>query len=325
MQILDLRHQAQDSGVHLVDISSHSFLALCGHAGESCRIVHLPTENSLSIPMIDPPRAIAFRPACNELAIARSDCISRLTASPSKSGTAIIAPARHLDVEKPVALAFNNDGTLLAAGCADGTISIWRLDDASTKGSTLEHRIMKARLSARAIVAMCFVQDDSRLVAVDGDGRSYLVTLDDECGRVKAKLLLAGACGNALDWHCYCVCAHPSKLLVALAGESDIMWMKNLSNGALFALRTGLGKFIHKMAFVGEGRQLAVAGEKGVIVYEMDATVLKHKWMYLGDYNLAGRAVLLPRQPGQVVATFEEGRTIRLMKEVNGTLVMGWS
>lgn len=93
---------------------------------------------------------------------------------------------RTMNVRKGVSsLAFSSDGTRLAVGSANKSITVWNLQSGAILHELRGHK--------REVQALAFNADGSMLASVSGEKRVYLWDIEGDGGRTLLKGLLSGA------------------------------------------------------------------------------------------------------------------------------------
>lgn len=282
------------------------------------------TASGVQVPIFSrmPANGIAFRPGYLEVAIAssKSKAIQRFSLS---TGSGLM----QLPLFGPEAVAYSRDGSQLASGSANGSVCVWDL--------LLETPMPQFAISLRGycITDLAFDLSGKILFVNTAQGQTFYLFLQTAVPgphrRIDVLPCLLGGDRKLFEWQCFCLDTNPRFPLVAFGGESDIVWILEHTHHVLTAFRCGLGRFVRKVTFLENGLQLAVLGELGACIYDLDAIagfhcerVLEGSRPYLGREWLLEKSLfyvkdlscsLAPSQPGKrALAISTGGETLRI-------------
>ncbi len=165
-------------------------------------------------------------------------------------------------------LAFSPDGTLLAAGDADGNIAVWSVRTGRA--------LVSLQASRNAVLCLAFSRDRRRAaIPSDAEADGWLLAAGDEGSTVTiwdlTRQIPRSYCrGNGYDVRA--VAFSPDGVTLACAGHSEVrIW--DAATGQLLLMPRAFCGDTRGLAFSPDGRRLAVGGEAGapVAVFELTA------------------------------------------------------
>ena len=165
-------------------------------------------------------------------------------------------------------LAFSPDGTLLAAGDADGNIAVWSVRTG--------RELVSLQASRNAVLCLAFSRDRRRAAnPADAEADGWLLAAGDEGSTVTiwdlTRRIPRSYCrGNGYDVRA--VAFSPDGVTLACSGHSEVrMW--DAASGQLLLFPRAFCGNARGLAFSPDGRRLAVGGEAGapVAVFELTA------------------------------------------------------
>ena len=225
----------------------------------------------------------ALRPMVPELAVA-----ARYSGSVDRYSLHGGQKVRRLSFAHPSAVAYSDDGTLLAAGSKHGNVLVWCLDEEGQPRQIVESRIANERIVKVHFGFHC-------LVALTASGRCYRVPFHFAVTpkvlvQAKAEPRLVAGDGTVFDWNCYAYAHHPTLSLEAFGGECGVLVSQHELFGVCGVKLTGLGRFIHKLTFCPRTHRLVAMGENGVQIWSIHNSVMNERWQVAGDLSKLGRA-----------------------------------
>ncbi|MFG3493586.1 TIR domain-containing protein [Streptomyces sp. NPDC047928] len=235
------------------------------HSGEFLREMDAETEHIW---------AEAFNTAGDLLATANDDDTVCLWYR--STGARVATLDRHRGRVRSIA--FRADSDILATGCDDSAVRIW---EARAGRLTAELRAHEDR-----VYGVAFGPGDAWLASASWDGTA-IVWRDGE-----PRLRLRGSGGKF-----WTVAAHPTRPVVAAAGDNRSVTLWNADTGARLAELTGHTGRILSVAFSPDGTALASGGEDGTV----------RLWNLPADGGAPSRRATLIGVPGGWAALTPDG------------------
>ena len=187
-------------------------------------------------------------------------------------------------------LSFSGDGKLLAAGCRDGTITLWNME-------TGERRATLKGSQAVPVRDFAFSPDDRLLASVHSDGQIKLRNI--ATGQLRAKLW--GAAFNLTF-------SPDGRTLVSFGKE---IFVSNVATGQRIELLEGHAGYVTSLAFSPNGKWLASGSEdRNVILW--DTTNWEQRFVFKGHEHGVQAVAFTP--DGKCLASAEGTGTIRLWR-----------
>ncbi|GAA2482920.1 hypothetical protein GCM10010406_19030 [Streptomyces thermolineatus] len=156
-----------------------------------------------------------------------------------------------------LSLAFNPDGTLLAGGCADGTVRLWDVAG-GTLAATIEMPPDPARDDYPIEVYEARFSPDGRTLATGTNGPIPRVHLWDVATRALTRTLdRSGPVSHPVAFS-------PDSKTIATDGDGDVL-LWNAATGALTGTAGGDWGAATALAFSPDGKALAIGGEEGTL------------------------------------------------------------
>jgi hypothetical protein len=205
----------------------------------------------------------------------------------------------------PTALAYKNDGTMMAAGGAYGKVLVWSLEEDGPPRAIVEAYVKDERIVRLYFGIFC-------LLALTANGRCYRIpfhfaTIPTVLVKALAIPRLVAGDGKQFDWNCYTYAGHPTLSLDVFGGECGILVAHQELFGTCGVKQTGLGAYIHNLTFCPATKRLVVMGQKGAQIWTVAQSVMFEKWEVSGALEKLGRAAtgikklecaFTPPQPG---------------------------
>lgn len=259
----------------------------------------------------------ALRPTAPELAVAE-----RYSGSIDRYSLHGVQRMRRLSFAHPSAVAYSDDGTLLAAGSKHGNVLVWCLDEDGQARPIVECRIANERIVKVHFGFHC-------LVALTASGRCYRVPFHFAVTpkvlvQAKAEPRLVAGDGKVFDWNCYAYAHHPVLSLEAFGGECGVLVSQHELFGMCGVKLTGLGRFIHKLAFCPRTHRLVAMGENGVQIWSIHNSVMCERWQVSGDLSKLGRAAATVKFLDESYTAPEAGLKPFAYAVVDDTPVVYW-
>ncbi|GAA4923696.1 TIR domain-containing protein [Streptomyces coeruleoprunus] len=186
--------------------------------------------------------ATAFNTTGDLLATANDDDTVRLWYR--STGTRVATLDRHRGRVRSIA--FHRDGDLLATGCDDSLVRLWQAREGHLTAELAGHD--------DRVYGVAFGPGDAWLASASWDG-TVIVWRDGE-----ARLRLRAGAGKL-----WTVAAHPTRPVVAAAGDQRNVTLWNADSGAPLAELTGHTGRILSIAFSPDGTALASGAEDGTV------------------------------------------------------------
>ncbi|MEE1755002.1 TIR domain-containing protein [Streptomyces sp. SP18CS02] len=143
-------------------------------------------------------------------------------------------------------IAFHGDGEVLATGCDDSRVRLWQAREGRLSAELRGHE--------DRVYGVAFGPGDQWLASASWDG-TVIVWRDGE-----ARLRLSAGGGKL-----WTVAAHPTRPVLAAAGDSRTITLWNADTGARLAELTGHTGRVLSIAFSPDGTALAGGGEDGTV------------------------------------------------------------
>ncbi|MFC4034434.1 TIR domain-containing protein [Streptomyces polygonati] len=146
-------------------------------------------------------------------------------------------------------ISFASDGATVATGCDDGRVRVWKVEDSGDSSLT-------ATLSAHTdrVYAVAFGSDSSWIGSASWDGTAVVWRGQE------ARHVLRGHTGKL-----WTAAAHPSRPLLATAGDDRVIRLWNAESGQPGPVLTGHRGRIYSLAFSPDGSLLASGGDDGTV------------------------------------------------------------
>lgn len=231
--------------------------------GKPPRVFSLLTKEEQKLALSVPVNGAAFRrknmllPG-REIAFACGEHLNTIQRFDLDFGIALMD---NLFMPRANCLAYSHDGRFLAAGSLDGIVRVWNMESDPVE-------VVCNKVSNSAVVSLAITGSNDMLVAVTASGSSY--TMDKE-GAVR-RFLYDGPKGRfMLDSHC--VATNPVRPMAAMGGQGGSVILSHLTLDQHGVLDTGYG-YVRHLEFLSNLRQLAVVGDKGVQIWDLQTLKL---------------------------------------------------
>lgn len=191
------------------------------------------------------------------------------------------------------ALAVSRDGSLIVAGAADGTASVWRASQANSPIPLAD---------GCAVKSVAFNSDGSRILTTCADGVARLFTLDGNRALIRFPVEAGCAASGKAAFS-------PSDDRIVVVGCNQIRVWAAEGSGEANLIGTDSG-VIHTVAFSPDGSLILTAGQNGVRLWSSGGT---------RDLTVAETAKLEPTKAmfsadGSSIAALYTDGTIRVWK-----------
>jgi hypothetical protein len=206
------------------------------------------------------PVDVACRPGSTDLALAFGEdtgIIYLLDYDSGKSRGTFCMP-------NPTALAWNADGTMLAAGGSEGDVAIFFREHWVDGDDVEEEPVASVKLSG-GIRALCFHTRDSQVQVATDFNSQVILDLDGE-GRALTTGFTQEEGGVTRNLKVHCLDTSVKHGLVAVGGVGETVWLLNPETDLGIAIPVTDFNRIDKVSFVDERQELMVVGDAGVRV-----------------------------------------------------------
>ncbi|MFJ8646712.1 TIR domain-containing protein [Streptomyces sp. NPDC093546] len=241
-------HELSGRGDRLVSASFSPVRPVLGTAGSDGG-VYLWNTDGESLRELDAETehiwAQAFNTAGDLLATANDDDTVCLWYR--STGARIATLAQHRGRVRSIAFrADGSDGDVLASGCDDGFVRLWQAREGRLLAELAGHE--------DRVYGVAFGPGDAWLASAGWDGTAIVWRDGEPALRLRA--------GGGKLWT---VAAHPTRPVLAAAGDNRRVTLWNADTGAVLAELTGHTGRILALTFNADGTELASAGEDGTV------------------------------------------------------------